>query len=60
MKPILCLNLQSAAFSITDAVVAARNYLGNQAAKQWMAVGHSQGGHAAFGLDMLHVLPVGL
>ena len=43
------LNLQSAAFSITDAVVAARNYLGNQAAKQWMAVGHSQGGHAALG-----------
>lgn len=43
------LNLQSAAFSITDAVVAARNYLGNQAAKQWMTVGHSQGGHAALG-----------
>ncbi len=42
------LNLQSAAFSITDAVVAARNYLGNQAAKQWVTVGHSQGGHAAF------------
>ena len=43
------LNLQSAAFSITDAVVAARHYLGNQAAKQWMTVGHSQGGHAALG-----------
>lgn len=43
------LNLQSAAFSITDAVVAARNYLGNQAAKQWVTVGHSQGGHAALG-----------
>ena len=43
------LNLQSAAFSITDAVIAARNYLGNQAAKQWMTVGHSQGGHAALG-----------
>lgn len=43
------LNLQSEAFSITDAVVAARDYLGNQAARQWMTVGHSQGGHAALG-----------
>src|SRR5690606_1340215 len=43
------LNLQSEAYSITDAVVAARNYLGVKVANQWMAVGRSQGGHAALG-----------
>ncbi|OTG98042.1 triacylglycerol lipase [Acinetobacter sp. ANC 4654] len=46
------LNLKSEAFSITDAVVATRDYLsrqGKKAAPQWMAVGHSQGGHAALG-----------
>ncbi|NNG81545.1 alpha/beta fold hydrolase [Acinetobacter sp. ANC 5378] len=43
------LNLKSEAYSITDAVVAARNYLGAKVSNQWMAVGHSQGGHAALG-----------
>ncbi|OTG71580.1 triacylglycerol lipase [Acinetobacter sp. ANC 4169] len=43
------LNLKSEAYSITDAVVAARNYLGVKVSNQWMAVGHSQGGHAALG-----------
>lgn len=43
------LNLKSEAYSITDAVVAARNYLGSQASNQWVAVGHSQGGQAALG-----------
>ena len=41
------LNVKSEAFSITDAVVAAHNYLGTKAASRWMTVGHSQGGHAA-------------
>ena len=48
------LNLKSAAFSITDAVVAARSYLGNRVAKQWVTVGHSQGGHAALGAGEFH------
>ena len=46
------LNLKSEAFSITDAVVAARNYLtsqGKNISTEWMTVGHSQGGHAALG-----------
>ncbi|NHB57788.1 alpha/beta fold hydrolase [Acinetobacter sp. 194] len=46
------LNLKSEAFSITDAVVAARDYLskqGLQVSTQWATVGHSQGGHAALG-----------
>ena len=43
------LNLKSESYSITDAVVAARNYLGSKVSKQWMAVGHSQGGHAVLG-----------
>lgn len=43
------LNVKSEAFSITDAVVAARNYLGNKVSNRWMTVGHSQGGHAALG-----------
>lgn len=46
------LNLKSEAFSITDAVVATRDYLnrqGKKAASQWVTIGHSQGGHAALG-----------
>ncbi len=43
------LNLKSEGFSITDAVVAARNLLGTKASTQWMVVGHSQGGQAALG-----------
>ncbi|WP_436912836.1 alpha/beta hydrolase [Acinetobacter schindleri] len=43
------LNLKSEAYSITDAVVAAKKYLGLEASNQWMAVGHSQGGQAALG-----------
>jgi len=43
------LNLKSEAFSITDAVAAARNYLGSKVSDQWMTIGHSQGGHAALG-----------
>ena len=43
------LNLKSEAYSLTDAVVAARDYLKNKTDTQWMAVGHSQGGHAALG-----------
>ncbi|USP41564.1 alpha/beta fold hydrolase [Acinetobacter sp. XS-4] len=44
------LNVKSEAFSITDAVVATRNYLSQRnllASKKWLTVGHSQGGHAA-------------
>ncbi|MDV7638622.1 alpha/beta fold hydrolase [Acinetobacter baumannii] len=46
------LNVRSEAFSITDAVVAARNYLSQRnllTSKKWVTVGHSQGGHAALG-----------
>ncbi|WP_336953866.1 alpha/beta hydrolase family protein [Acinetobacter sp. AS167] len=43
------LNVKSEAYSITDAVVATRNWLGNKASKQWVTVGHSQGGQAALG-----------
>ncbi len=46
------LNVKSEAYSITDAVVAARAYLtsqGKSVSKQWMTVGHSQGGQAALG-----------
>ncbi|TCB52405.1 alpha/beta fold hydrolase [Acinetobacter sp. ANC 4779] len=46
------LNLKSEAYSITDAVVATRNYLdkqGKKTAPQWVTVGHSQGGQAALG-----------
>lgn len=46
------LNIKSEAFSITDAVVAARNYLSQRnllTSKKWVTVGHSQGGHAALG-----------
>ncbi|MNV04107.1 Alpha/beta hydrolase family protein [compost metagenome] len=44
------LNVKSEAFSITDAVVATRNYLTQRnllTSKKWLTVGHSQGGHAA-------------
>ena len=47
------LNLKSEAYSITDAVVATRNYLdkqGKKTAQQWVTVGHSQGGQAALGV----------
>ncbi|MDH2623671.1 alpha/beta fold hydrolase [Acinetobacter baumannii] len=46
------LNVKSEAFSITDAVVATRNYLSQRSlltSKKWVTVGHSQGGHAALG-----------
>ncbi|AXY57244.1 alpha/beta fold hydrolase [Acinetobacter chinensis] len=46
------LNLKSEAFSITDAVVATRNYLKAQnlaASDKWVSIGHSQGGHAVLG-----------
>jgi dienelactone hydrolase len=46
------LNVKSEAFSITDAVVAARAYLAGQGkvtSREWMTVGHSQGGQAALG-----------
>lgn len=43
------LNLKSEAYSITDAVVATRNWLGSKASNQWVTVGHSQGGQAALG-----------
>ena len=46
------LNVKSEAYSITDAVVAARYYLagqGQKVSRQWMTVGHSQGGQAALG-----------
>ncbi|WP_043969671.1 MULTISPECIES: alpha/beta hydrolase [Acinetobacter] len=46
------LNVKSEAYSITDAVVAARYYLAGQGkllSRQWMTVGHSQGGQAALG-----------
>lgn len=47
------LNLKSAAFSITDAVVAARKFLiedeGLSVSNKWVTIGHSQGGHAALG-----------
>lgn len=43
------LNVKSEGYSITDAVVATRNWLGNKASKQWVTVGHSQGGQAALG-----------
>ncbi|HBU86365.1 alpha/beta fold hydrolase [Acinetobacter oleivorans] len=46
------LNVKSEAFSITDAVVATRNYLSQRnllTSKKWLTIGHSQGGHAALG-----------
>ncbi|BAP36235.1 hypothetical protein AS4_12950 [Acinetobacter guillouiae] len=41
--------LKSEAYSITDAVVATKNWLGNKASNKWAVVGVSQGGHAALG-----------
>lgn len=43
------LNLKSAAYSITDAVVATKSWLGNKASNKWVVAGTSQGGHAALG-----------
>ncbi|MDO6643099.1 alpha/beta hydrolase [Acinetobacter guillouiae] len=43
------LNVKSEGYSITDAVVATRNWLGNKVSKKWVTVGHSQGGQAALG-----------
>lgn len=47
------LNLKSEAYSITDAVVAARKYLkdqmGQKVSDQWVSIGHSQGGQAVLG-----------
>ncbi|WP_434277868.1 serine aminopeptidase domain-containing protein [Acinetobacter sp. CE-15] len=43
------LNLKSEAYSITDAVVATKNWLGNKASNKWAVTGVSQGGHAALG-----------
>ena len=43
------LNLKSEAYSITDAVVATKNWLGNKASNKWAVAGVSQGGHAALG-----------
>lgn len=37
----------SEANSVIDAVRAARNLPGSHAGKRWLAIGHSQGGHAA-------------
>ena len=47
MHPFL--NLKSEAYSITDAVVATKSWLGNKASNKWAVAGHSQGGHAALG-----------
>lgn len=46
------LNVKSEAYSITDAVVATRDYLSRQGklvSKDWLAIGHSQGGQAVLG-----------
>ena len=43
------LHVKSAAYSITDAVVATKSWLGNKASNKWAVAGHSQGGHAALG-----------
>jgi len=43
------LNLKSEAYSITDAVVATKSWLGNKTSNKWAVVGASQGGHAALG-----------
>ncbi len=48
-EPHPFLNVKSEGYSITDAVVAARNLLGSKVSNQWMTVGHSQGGQAALG-----------
>ncbi|MDR0238528.1 alpha/beta fold hydrolase [Acinetobacter sp.] len=43
------LNVKSEAYSITDAVVATKNWLGRNASNKWAVLGHSQGGQAALG-----------
>ncbi|MFW1850567.1 lipase family protein [Acinetobacter guillouiae] len=43
------LNLKSEAYSITDAVVATKSWLGNKVSNIWVVAGASQGGHAALG-----------
>ncbi|MFW1850569.1 serine aminopeptidase domain-containing protein [Acinetobacter guillouiae] len=43
------LHLKSAAYSITDAVVATKSWLGNKVSNKWAVAGVSQGGHAALG-----------
>ncbi|MCU4492258.1 alpha/beta fold hydrolase [Acinetobacter guillouiae] len=43
------LNVRSEAYSITDAVVATKNWLGNKVSNKWAVIGHSQGGNAALG-----------
>ena len=47
MHPFL--HVKSEAYSITDAVVATKSWLGNKVSNKWAIVGHSQGGHAALG-----------
>lgn len=47
MHPFL--HLKSAAYSITDAVVATKSWLGNKVSNKWAVAGVSQGGHAALG-----------
>ena len=47
MHPFL--NVKSEAYSITDAVVATKSWLGNKASRKWAVAGISQGGHAALG-----------
>ncbi|MCX5466344.1 lipase family protein [Acinetobacter nematophilus] len=42
-------NLKSEAYSITDAVVATKSWLGNKVSNRWVVVGVSQGGHAGLG-----------
>ncbi|WP_434277866.1 alpha/beta hydrolase family protein [Acinetobacter sp. CE-15] len=48
-EPHPFLNLKSEAYSITDAVVATKSWLGNKASNKWAVAGLSQGGHAALG-----------
>jgi alpha-beta hydrolase superfamily lysophospholipase len=43
------LHVKSEAYSITDAVVATKSWLGNKVSNKWAVVGHSQGGQAALG-----------
>ena len=43
------LNVKSEGYAITDAVVAAHQWLGVKASSKWVTVGHSQGGQAALG-----------
>ncbi|WP_314338225.1 alpha/beta hydrolase [Acinetobacter guillouiae] len=43
------LHVKSEAYSITDAVVATKSWLGNKTSNKWAVIGASQGGHAALG-----------